>query len=234
MHPKDRTNLGDITDLEAVAQLVPVDGLQLVDVGCGAGDTPRGLAGLGATVLGVEPDPVQAAKNEAAEPTANVMLLQAGAEAIPAEDNSADGVFFFRSLHHVPHALMPAAMAEAARVLKPDGFLFVLEPAMYGSHFHMMKPFHDETIVRTQAQEVLEGTANDLFETCEKVVFMQRPRHESLDAAVAFYSGMSFNNISPDMVDVPEVRSAFDAAKTDDGYHFEQPNWVNVYRGMRG
>jgi hypothetical protein len=35
-------------------------------------------------------------------------------------------------------------------------------------------------------------------------------------------------------VDVPEVRSAFDSAKTDDGYHFEQPNWVNVYRGMRG
>ena len=26
---------------------------------------------------------------------------------------------------------------------------------------------------------------------------------------------------------------AFDAAKTDDGYHFEQPNWVNVYRGLK-
>ena len=39
-----------------------------------------------------------------------------------------DGVFFFRSLHHVPIDAMEAALAEAARVLKPDGFLCVMEP----------------------------------------------------------------------------------------------------------
>jgi hypothetical protein len=48
-------------------------------------------------------------------------------------------------------------------VLKPDGFLCVVEPSMDGTCFPVMRPFHDETQVRTQAQAALEGTAAALF-----------------------------------------------------------------------
>ena len=113
-----RTDLGELTDLGAVDRLVTVKGLDLIEVGCAGDDMARRLAERGATVLGVEPDPVQAEKNRAQSPTAGVSLVEAGGEALPAEDHSVDGVLFFRSLHHVPAALMDKALAEAARVLK--------------------------------------------------------------------------------------------------------------------
>jgi ubiquinone/menaquinone biosynthesis C-methylase UbiE len=226
----DRTDLGDMTDMEVVAHLANVSGLNLVDIGCGGGDGSRGLAQMGATVLGLEPDPVQAEKNRAAAPTDNVTLIEAGAQDLPVEDNSADGVMFFRSLHHVPGELMDKALKEAARVLKPGGFLYVLEPAMYGNHYEMMRPFHDETQVRTQAQQALERTADGLFSDCGKYVYMLRPRHESFEGMVNAFTAMSFNGITREMVDVPGVRADFEAARTDDGFVFEQPMLVNVYR----
>lgn len=229
-----RTELGELNDMEAIGQLLPVGGLNLIDVGCGAGVMAKALAEQASTVLGIEPDPVQAEKNRAAQPAVNVTLKEAGGEAIPAEDNSVDGVFFFRSLHHVPGALMDKALAEAARVLKPDGFLYVLEPGMEGNHFTMMRPFHDETEVRTLAQQALERTAEGLFEESGKYAYMMRPRHESFDAMVDQFTGMSFNAITREMMDVPEVREAFEAARADDGYVFDQPMLVNLYRRVRG
>lgn len=229
-----RTDLGELDDMGAVARLVNVEGAQLIDVGCGAGDGSRALAGLGATVLGVEPDPVQAGKNRAAPEISGVTLTEAGAEALPAEDASVDGVMLFRSLHHVPRDLMDKALEEAARVLKPDGFLYVVEPGMEGNHFTMMLPFHDETEVRTLAQEALERTADGLFAESSKYVYMQRPRHDNFEAMIDRFTGMSFNAITREMVDVPEVRERFEAARGEDGYVFDQPILVNVYRGVRG
>ena len=59
----ERTDLGERSDVAALLALTPVSGLALVDVGCGAGRNARDLAEAGATVLGVEPDPIQAARN---------------------------------------------------------------------------------------------------------------------------------------------------------------------------
>lgn len=226
----DRTDLGELTDLQAVTRLVDVNRLRLVDVGCGAGHIARSLAELGADVLGIEPDPAQAERNRRADRVANVTLIEAGAEAIPADNQSVDGVMFFRSLHHVPTRLMDAALTEAARVLRPDGFLYVVEPGMEGSHFRMMRPFHDETEARTRAQQALTRTARNLFRTTSQYVYTQHPRHESFEAMVTFFTSLSFNDISREMIEVPEVREHFEAARTNDGFVFDQPTLLNVYR----
>lgn len=228
-----RKDLGEMDDMEAVGHLLSLQGLSLVDAGCGAGGMARALAEQGANVLGIEPDPTQAEKNRASPPAPNVELIEAGAEAIPAEDGSVDGVLFFRSLHHVPGALMDKALVEAARVLKPDGFLYVVEPGMDGNHFEMMRPFHDETEVRTLAQQALDRTADNLFEDKGKYLYMQHPRHESFEAMVDLFTGMSFNGITREMMDLPEVRESFEAAGTEEGYIFDQSMLVNVYRGVR-
>ena len=226
----DRIDLGELTDIQAVTHLMDVNGLSLVDVGCGAGHISRALAEMGAVVLGIEPDPAQAERNRSADPLPNVTLLEAGAQAIPADDQSVDGVMFFRSLHHVPRHLMDAALTEAARVLKPEGFLYVVEPGMEGSHYAMMRPFHDETEVRTLAQEALARTAEGLFESTGAYLYTQHPRHDSFEAMMDFFTSLSFNDITREMIDVPEVRERFEAACTDDGFVFEQPTLLNVYR----
>jgi len=228
-----RIDLGELGDLDALEKIVPIAGLKLVEAGCAAGDAARSLAERGAEVLAIEPDAAQAEKNRGAPATAGVIFMEAGAQALPADDNSVDGVLFFRSLHHVPRELMDAALAEAARVLKPEGFLYVAEPGMEGSHFTMMRPFNDEFDVRTLAQQALGRSAAPLFEEVAHYVYMQRPKHENFEAMVNKFSSMSYNPIARELIEQPEVRQNFEAAKTADGYVFEQPMLVNFYRRVR-
>jgi ubiquinone/menaquinone biosynthesis C-methylase UbiE len=225
-----RSELGELSEIEAVSHLVSVKGLSLVDVGCGAGATTRALAEQGATVIGIEPDPIQAERNRAAVETPGVTFIEAGAEAIPVDDDTVDGVLFFRSMHHVPAELMDQAIHEAARILKPDGFLLALEPGLDCTHFEMMRPFNDETKVRTLAQEALDRTAETLFEDTSKYTTMQHPRWESYDAMVTHFTGLTFHPFTREMVDIPEVRQNFEQARTDNGYVFDQNSLINLYR----
>ena len=232
----ERKHLGERTDVAAVAALASVAGLKLVDVGCGPGKTSRELAGLGAMVLAIEPDPIQAGKNREADLAAGVTFFEARAESLPVGSGSADGVFFFRSLHHVPIEAMEAALEEAARTLKPEtGFLCVIEPGMEGTHFPVMRPFHDETRVRNAAQEALVRRARSLFRTTELFSYVQHPRYASFDALVGRVLGQTFNDIRRERVETDEVRALFEAGRTDAGdYAFEQPMLLNFYRGLCG
>ncbi len=229
----ERKDLGDSDDMAAVDALMRVEGRNFVDVGCGAGRLSRELAARGAQVLGVEPDPVQAEKNRQAEPVPGLTFVEGRAEALPVDDASMDGVFFFRSLHHVPAGAMDAALREAARVLKPDGFLCVVEPAMEGSFFPVMRPFHDETQVRTQAQAALARTAASLFATVEFYRWRSYPSFRGFEEMVGFVTGMTFNDIRRERVETDEVRALFETGKCDDGYRFMQPMLLNLYRGQR-
>ena len=76
------TELGELGHLDALTRIVEIAGLNLIEAGCGAGDTARGLAERGATVLAVEPDAVQVEKNRTAPPTLGVTFVEAGAEAL--------------------------------------------------------------------------------------------------------------------------------------------------------
>ena len=232
----ERKHLGERSDVAAVAALTSIAGLRIVDVGCGAGVTARHLAALGATVLAVEPDPIQAAKNREADRAPGVAFVEARAESLPADSGSVDGVVFFRSLHHVPIESMDAALAEAARVLKPDsGFLCVVEPGMEGAHFPLMRAFHDETKVRNAAQAALERSAPRLFRSVELFRYVQYPRYADFEAYVARVLGLTFNDIKRERVETDEVRALFEAGRTDKGdyYAFEQPMLLDFCRGPR-
>ncbi len=226
-----RTDLGERSDVAAVLALIPVAGLALVDVGCGAGKNSRELAEAGATVLAVEPDPIQAAKNRDCAPAPGVTFIEARAERLAAESGSVDGVVFFRSLHHVPVAAMETALCEAARVLKPEtGFLCVIEPGMTGTHFPVMRPFHDETRVRVAAQSALDRIA-PLFGERTSFRYLQRPRYANFDALVARVLGQTFNAIERERVETDEVRELFEAGRTARGdYAFEQPMLLDLFR----
>lgn len=224
-------DLGEKSDLDVLDHLVDVAGLRVIDEGCGDGRFAIELAKRGATVVGVEPDPVQARKNRAAEPVPGLTFIECGGEALPMDDASQDAAFFFYSLHHVPLELMAAALGEAARVLKPEGLLYSLEPMMSGSSFALQRQYHDETEVRTAAQKALHDAAGTLFAEAARYTYTHSSRHRDFEALVRQVTGASFNQITRDMIDTPAARAAFEAGKTAEGdYAFDQPLLVTLLR----
>lgn len=228
------TELGRATDVEIIERLVELDGCDIVDVGCGNGAVSAELAARGAIVLGLEPDPIQAAKNREADPIPNVTLVAGSAESIPREAGTVDAVFFGKSLHHVPKDLMDTALREAARVLKPGtGVLYSLEPDMRGEFSQLMKPFHDETVVRAWAQEALTRTADPLFEEAAQYWYEITIAFPDFDGFAQRALGASYNEIAADKVMTDEVRRRFEAGRSGDGFSFDNLMRVRLYRGPK-
>jgi SAM-dependent methyltransferase len=164
-----------------LAELTPLEGSTVVDVGCGDGDLVRWLAAQGAHAIGVEVGEEPLAAARAAAPVADERYEQGGGEALPVPDASADVVTFIQSLHHVPVELMDQALAEAARVLRPGGLVFVQEPLAEGEQFQVLQPLDDETHVRTQAQLALERLPSALRSE-QSITLGLRVRHDSFEA----------------------------------------------------
>jgi len=224
-----QNNLGIRDDLDVLAELSDWTGKQVLDVGCGAGRLSFGIALLGATVRGFEPDPIQAARNREAPAQDGVSLEEAGAEALPVRSDEIDVVLFSRSLHHIPADLMDRALSEARRVLKPDGVLVVIEPDIHGQFSQLIRPFHDETAVRAQALDALTR-AQDEYGAVEELWFTTEFRFESFVAFRDRMSGLTFNEIAAEAIDRPVVRAAFEAGRVFDGYRFTNPMRVRVHR----
>ena len=154
------SDLGPKSHLDALLATVgPVDGLRIIDIGCGEGQLTRALAALGAQVTGY--DPFIAETELTANGAGSFRLARAAADVIPEPDHEADLVLFVFSLHHVPAAKLDGALAEARRLLRPSGRLYVAEPLAQGPHQYIMELFHDETAVRKTAAEVFQSLLPD-------------------------------------------------------------------------
>jgi ubiquinone/menaquinone biosynthesis C-methylase UbiE len=146
------------TDLAVLTRLVAVPGREVVDVGCGGGELARGLSTEGARVIGVEISETQlsAARGVGAQVSvAGVDYVVGRAEALPLPDSSQDLVVFMRSLHHVPIAAMGQALAEARRVLRPAGAVYVAEPLAEGDWYELQSIIEIEAETRAAAQAAL-------------------------------------------------------------------------------
>ncbi len=99
--------------------LPPVSGLRGLDIGCGEGANTRQVAGLGATMSGIDVAPTFI--RHAVEAGGDIDYQIADAHALPFADGMFDFVTAFMSLMDMPKP--EVAVAEAARVLKPGGFL---------------------------------------------------------------------------------------------------------------
>jgi len=92
-------DLGLQLNADVMSRFLSLDGKRVLDIGCGALPFTRILAELGASAVGVDPDPIQAEKNRTAEPIPNVKFIESGADQLPFDDQSFDGVTFAYSLH---------------------------------------------------------------------------------------------------------------------------------------
>jgi ubiquinone/menaquinone biosynthesis C-methylase UbiE len=103
--------------------LPPVDGLSGLDIGCGEGANTRELARLGAKMHAIDVAPTfirYACDTERAKPLGIAYILADGTD-LPFSSSSFDFATAFMSMMDM--ANHGAALCEAARVLRPGGFL---------------------------------------------------------------------------------------------------------------
>jgi len=186
-------DLGFITNVEVIDHFVKLDGRFVIDVGCGSMTWTRHLSDLGARVLAIDPDPVQADLNRAADTIPNVEFAETGADKIPLDRNSVDGVFFSYSLHHIPAELYPDVFDEVLRVLKPDGFLYVIEPIDCPIN-EVIKLFHNEDQERAAAWSALEQVAMSCFQSAQIVKYHSHSQYDSFDDFAKQFASRSFNS----------------------------------------
>jgi ubiquinone/menaquinone biosynthesis C-methylase UbiE len=222
-------DLGAKSHLDALLATVgKVEGLRVIDIGCGEGHMARALAALGADVTGYDPfieetDPV-------AEGAGRFRLVRASADAIPEPDQSADLVLFIFSLHHVPGAKLAGALAEARRILRPSGRLYVAEPLPQGPHQYVMELFHDETAVRKAAAEALAHFARPRFAVDDVSTYADTRRYASFEGfAERMIANMRFNGYSKEAVLAPAVRRRFDETFAVSGDKFDQPVRIDCF-----
>jgi ArsR family transcriptional regulator len=96
------------------------------DLGCGTGQVAAALAPVVARVVGVDAsaEMLQAARRRL-RGFANVELRRGPLEALPIDDAALDAAAVVLVLHHLPDP--GAALAEAARVLRPGGRLLLVD-----------------------------------------------------------------------------------------------------------
>ncbi|MHC5114759.1 MAG: class I SAM-dependent methyltransferase [Planctomycetota bacterium] len=222
-------DLGQTTSIDVIGDLVSLTGRVVIDVGCGDLTFTRQLAERGARAIGVDPDPDQAERNRAADPVPNVEFVETCATSLPADDGSVDGVFFSFSLHHVPTAEHARVFEEVRRVLKPGGYLCVIEPADCPLN-RVMTLFHDEDRVRAEAQESLVRLGVPMFEHHDAFRYVSYIQYESFDDFASQHAGRTFNSgYTETDVRRPEVEAAFERAGAPE-YRFESPKLMLMLR----
>lgn len=109
--------------------------IHVLDLGCGTGRNSNYLAGLGATVTGIEIShtALELARTRAQEEKVEVTYVkQSMGEAFPLEDNSIDLIVDITSSNSLNEQERSLYLNECARVLKPGGHFFVRTLAKEG------------------------------------------------------------------------------------------------------
>jgi ubiquinone/menaquinone biosynthesis C-methylase UbiE len=111
---------------ETALSLSPsLEGLNVLEVGCGVGDFALYLKDLQAQVTAVDfsPQAIEIAKKKSIAQEKSVDFRVADAQSLPFEDNSFDLLLSCECLEHVPDPQI--ALNEFKRVLKPQGKLIL-------------------------------------------------------------------------------------------------------------
>jgi SAM-dependent methyltransferase len=124
---------GATSDLQVLPALVDPNAV-VADLGCGSGRITAAIAPYVREMIAVDssPEMLRVARARLAQ-TPNTRLLDGRLEALPLADDTVDIALVIHVLHHLPDP--PAAIDEAARVLRPGGRLVVAD---------MLPHSHDE------------------------------------------------------------------------------------------
>jgi SAM-dependent methyltransferase len=199
------------TDVSMLERLVAPDGKDVLDIGCGGGALVRELACRGARAIGLEVSQQQLGPALARDPDGRARYLVGRAQALPLPDASVDVAVFMRTLHHVPPADLRLTLAEARRVLRPGGAVYVAEPLAEGDFFALTSLVDDELEVREAAQAALAAAGPAGLDRVTTVDYDVR-------VSVPGLAGLRARMVSVD----PARAAAFDARKARLAEAFER------------
>lgn len=220
-------------EYEVMVAELPLEGAQVLELGCGKAEKTRTIAQSGkvASILALEVDSIQHARNQQIQDLPNVDFRQGAAEAIPAADGAFDIVMMFKSLHHVPTDKMDLALGEIRRVLKPGGLAWISEPVYAGEFNEILRLFHDEKEVREAAFSAVCRSVDAGHLKLVRQRFFSTPGHfdsfEQFEERVIRVTHTN-HQLSPELHDV--VRRKFASHLTAEGANFSNPLRVDILR----
>lgn len=218
---------------DVLLDLLTLDGCDVLDVGSGDGTLCRLMARRGARVTGLECSPRQLAAARAEQPVAGETYVAGVAQQLPFPSGCMDAVVFFNSLHHVPPAFQDQALAEAARVLRSEGLLYLSEPLAQGPFFELLRPIDDETEVRALAYRAICDAARHGLMLLREETYVHTVRHADFES---FRTRVVAANAERDAIFTAldqDLRQAFERLgqpSADGGRIFEQPTRANLLR----
>ena len=221
-------------EIEVLSEVVPLAGQRIIELGCGAAHLARTLLARhpDSRVTGLEVDERQHAKNLAA-PQARLEFVAAGAQEIPFPDANFDVALMLKSLHHVPMPLLAQALGEVARVLRPDGHLYVSEPVYGGPFNEVIRVFNDEGVVRAAAQAAVDAALQQgLWKQVVERRFEIPVCFKDFDDFERRMMRPTFADHRIDDAKLAATRKVFDRHVGPGGAHFARPMHVRVLRRL--
>ncbi|BDA65668.1 class I SAM-dependent methyltransferase [Actinomyces capricornis] len=179
--------------VSAVAGMIDLRGLRVVDLGCGGGIYSTAMAQMGALVTGVDfsAQMVTDARERAQSlGFGDVRFVQGDAERTGLEAGAADVVLMRALIHHVPSR--PAVLAEARRLLTERGTVLIQDRTM-------------ADVFAPPSAEHFRGWFFEIFPRLIDIEARRRPDAEEVDLALrkAGFSSISHSSL-------PEVRRTYD------------------------
>jgi ubiquinone/menaquinone biosynthesis C-methylase UbiE len=220
-------------EYEMIAAELPLAGAHVLELGCGKAEKTRTIAQAGkvASILALEVDALQHAKNLQIRDLPNVRFGHGAAQAIPVADSTFDIVMMFKSLHHVPMSAMNQALSEIRRVLRPGGFAWISEPVYAGAFNEILRLFHDEKEVREAAFAAIRRAVDDQRFILVRQCFFSTPSHfdnfEQFEERVIQVTHTN-HRLSPERYDA--VKRQFATHLSDQGANFQNPLRVDILR----
>lgn len=120
--------------LDSVERVIPLNGLSILEIGCGDGSRSVAIASRCKSLTSIEPDESKL-KQALARKISNATFKIGSGEKLSFDDESFDAAIFTLSLHHIPIEKMAVAIDEAVRVTRKSGHIIFLEPTEDGTFF---------------------------------------------------------------------------------------------------
>lgn len=214
-----------------LCDMLKFDGAKVLELGCGAAEKTRLIAERTdvSAIVAAEVDRIQHTKNLEIRDLPKVTFAAFGAEAIEAPDAFFDIVILFKSLHHIPAALLDQSFAEMFRVLRPGGHVYISEPVFEGELNEVIRLFNDEEVVRKGAFAAIgRAVESGQFQLVEERFFRNIVK---LASFAQFEQGLinvthSERNVSPELL--VRIRERFEGLRKSEGFVFEVPNRVDL------